>query len=54
MKYMVEIIAQNLVETKLSSKILKQDDTHTVSVKTNDATRIKIIDQKIAQNTPVF
>jgi hypothetical protein len=40
-------------KTKRPSKQVKQDDTHTNSVKINDATTIKIVDQKIAQNTPV-
>ena len=30
MKRMVEIIAQKIGETKLSSKKIKQDDTHTI------------------------
>jgi hypothetical protein len=33
-------------ETKLSSKQIKQDDTHTGSVKFNDATTIKIVHKK--------
>jgi hypothetical protein len=40
-------------ETKLSSKPIKQDDTHTKSVKINGATTIKIVD-KNAQNTLVI
>jgi hypothetical protein len=41
---MVHILAPKNGETKLSSKQIKQDDTHTVSVKINDATTIKIVD----------
>jgi hypothetical protein len=33
-------------ETKLSSKQIKQDDTHTNFVKIHDATLIKIVDKK--------
>jgi hypothetical protein len=40
------IFAQKNGETKLSSKQIKQDDTHTKPVKINDATTIKIVDQK--------
>jgi hypothetical protein len=54
MKCMVHVFAQNTGETKLSSKQIKQDDTHTKSVKINEATTIKIVDHKIAQNTPVI
>jgi hypothetical protein len=46
MKHMIEIITQNIGETKLSSKQIKQDDTQTISVKTNDATTIKTVDKK--------
>jgi hypothetical protein len=51
---MVHVFVQKIGKTKLSSKQLKQDDTHTKSVKINAATTIKIVDQKIAQNTPVI
>ncbi len=54
MKCMVHIFSQKIGETKLSSKQIKQDDTHTKSVKIDDATMIKKFDQKIAQNTPVI
>jgi hypothetical protein len=54
MKHMVHVFAQKIRETKLSSKQIKQDDTHTKSVKINDATTIKIVDKKNAQNTPVI
>jgi hypothetical protein len=54
MKRMVHIFAQKIDETKLSSKGIKQDDTHTNSVKINDATMITIVDIKIAQKTPVI
>jgi hypothetical protein len=46
MKRMVHVSAQNIGETKLSSKQIKQDYTHTKSVKINDATTIKIVHQK--------
>jgi hypothetical protein len=46
MKRMVYVFAQKIGETKLSSKQVKQDDTYTKSVKINDATMIKIVDQK--------
>jgi hypothetical protein len=39
-------LPKKIGETKLSSKQIKQDDTHTKSVKINDATMIKIVDQK--------
>jgi hypothetical protein len=39
---MVHVFAQRSSEIKLSSKQIKQDDTHTKSVKINDATTIKI------------
>ncbi len=43
---MVHIFAPKIGETKLSSKQIKQDDTCTNSVKINDDTMIKIVDQK--------
>jgi hypothetical protein len=41
MKHMVQVFAQKIGETKLSSKQIKQDDTHTKSLKIYDATTIK-------------
>ncbi len=43
---MVHVFAQKIVEAKLSSKQIKQDDTYTKSVKMNDATTIQIVDEK--------
>jgi hypothetical protein len=45
MKHMIHIFSQKIGETKLSSKQIKQDDTHTKTVKINDATMIKIVDK---------
>jgi hypothetical protein len=42
---MVHVFAQKIGETKLSSKQIKQDDTHTKSANIYDATTIKIVDQ---------
>jgi hypothetical protein len=54
MKCIVHVFAQNIGETKLSSKQIKQEDTRTRFVKINDATTINFFDQKIAQNTLVI
>ena len=42
---MVHVFSQKNGKTKLSSKQIKQDDTQTKSVKINDATTIKIVDE---------
>ncbi len=43
---MVHIFVQKIGETKLSSKQIKQDDTHTKSMNINFSTTIKNFDQK--------
>jgi hypothetical protein len=40
------MVAQKNGHGKLSSKQIKHEDTHTIAVTTNDASRIKIVAQK--------
>jgi hypothetical protein len=40
------MVAQKIGQSKLSSKQIKHEDTHTVALTTNDASRIKIVAQK--------
>ncbi len=40
------MVAQKNGQSKLSSKQIKHEDTHTIAVTTNNASRIKIVAQK--------
>jgi hypothetical protein len=46
MKCIVDMVAQKIGQSKLSSKQIKHEQTHTVAVTTNNASRINIVAPK--------